>query len=106
MAKSLAKITFILLEKDIDVIVKQITNKMLSLKNYFFDKRQKENAVVKKIGSGPYNLYISTWQFYRDLGFLKYSFMKCQTESNLKRTHDSNKVSRTDVRAKRPPVKI
>ena len=37
-----------LLQKDTDVKVKEITDKMLSLRNYFSDERQKEEDTSKK----------------------------------------------------------
>ena len=54
-----------LLQKDINVTIKQIANGMLSLKNDFSAKRYKEEAAPKKSGSGRKDLYISRWQFYR-----------------------------------------
>lgn len=60
--KSLEKIQILLLE-DIDIAVKQITDKMLSLRNCVSPERQKEEAAAKKSGSGHDDLYISRLQF-------------------------------------------
>ena len=46
-----------LLQKDIDVKVKEITGKMLSLRNYFSAERQKEEDSSKKSESCCDDLY-------------------------------------------------
>ena len=55
--KSLEKIGIVLLQKNIDVKVKEITDKMLSLRNYFSAERQKEEDTSKKSESCCDDLY-------------------------------------------------
>ena len=50
--KSLEKIKGILHENGIEVTVKQITDKIHSLRNYYSAERHKEKAASKKSGSG------------------------------------------------------
>ena len=50
--KLLEKIKGILHENGIEVTVKQITDKINSLRNYYSAGRRKEEAVSKKLGSG------------------------------------------------------
>ena len=80
------KIRSTLIEKGIEVTAKQITDKLLSLRNYYSAERRKE-AAARKSGSGRDDLYQSKWQFYRHLVFLKDTFTPRNTESNYKRSN-------------------
>ena len=85
--KSIEKIRSTLIEKGIEVTAKQITDKLLSLRNYYSAERRKEEAAARKSGSGRDDLYQSKWQFYRHLVFLKDTFTPRNTESNYKRSN-------------------
>ena len=50
--KSIEKIRSTLIEKGIEVTAKQITDKLLSLRNYYSAERRKEEAAARKSGSG------------------------------------------------------
>ena len=81
------KIRSTLTEKGIDATAKQITDKLLSLRNYYSVERRKEEAAARKSGSGRDDLYQSKWQFYIHLVFLKDTFTPRNTESNYKRSN-------------------
>ena len=57
--KSINKIKVILNENRIEVTVKQIIDKIHSLRNYYSAERCKEEAASKKSGSGRDGLYTS-----------------------------------------------
>ena len=57
------KINGILHENGIKVVVKQITDKIHSIRNYYSAERCKE-AASKKSGPGRDDLYTSKWLFF------------------------------------------
>ena len=59
--KSLEKIRGILHGNGIEVTVKQITDKIHSLRDYYSAERHKEEPASKKSGSGRDDLYTSKW---------------------------------------------
>ena len=69
--RSLEKIKGILYVNGIEVTVKQMMDKIHSLRNYYFAERHKEEAASKKSGSGRDDLYISKWLFFQPLSFLR-----------------------------------
>ena len=69
--KSLENIKGFLHENGIEVTVKQITDKIHSLRNYYSAERRKEEAASKKSGSGQDDLYTSKWLFFQPLSFLR-----------------------------------
>ena len=85
--KSIEKIRSTLIEKGIEVTAKQITDKLLSLRNYYSAERRKEEAAARKSRSGRDDLYQSKWQFYRHRVFLKDTFTPRNTESKYKRSN-------------------
>ena len=69
--KLLEKIKSILHEKGIEVTVKQITDKIHSLRNYCSAERREDEAASKKPGSWRDSLYTSKWLFFQSLSFLR-----------------------------------
>ena len=82
--KSLEKIKGILHENGIEVTVKQITDKIHSIRNYYSPERHKEETASKKSGSGQDDLYTSKWPFFQPLLFLIKNLIPQVTETNLK----------------------
>ena len=82
--KSLETIKGTLHENGIEVTVKQMTDKIYSLRNYYSAKRRKEEATSKTSGSGRDDLYTSTWLFFQTLLFLRNNLIPRVTETNLK----------------------
>ena len=74
--KSLEKIKGILPENGIEVTVKQITDKIHSLRNYYSAERRK--------GSARDDLYTSKWLFFQPLSCLRNNLIRRVTEANLK----------------------
>jgi len=68
-AKALEAVRTELHNKGIDVSVKQIQNKFLSLKSYFSRERGKINA-SRKSGAGADEVYDCKWKFFKQLSFL------------------------------------
>ena len=69
--KSLQKIKGILHKNGIEVTVKQITDKIHSLRKNYFAERCKEEVASKKSGSLRDDLYTSKWLFFQPLSFLR-----------------------------------
>ena len=69
--KLLEKIKSILHEKGIEVTVKQITDKIHSLRNYCSAKRRENEGASKKPGSWRDSLSTSKWLFFQSLSFLR-----------------------------------
>ena len=69
--KSSEKIKSILHENGIKATVKQITDKIHSLRNYFSAERLKEETASKKSGSGRDDFYTSKWLFSQPPSFLR-----------------------------------
>ena len=82
--KSLEKIKGILHENGTEVTVKQITDKIHSIRNYYSPERHKEETASKKSGSGQDDLYRSKWLFFQPLLFLIKNLIPQVTETNLK----------------------
>ena len=87
--KSLHKIKGILHENGIEVTVKQITDKIHSLRKNYFAERCKEEAASKKSGSLRDDLYTSKWLFFQPLSFLRNNLILRVTEK-LKMTSNGN----------------
>lgn len=68
-AKALEAVRTELHNKGMDVSVKQIQNKFLSLKSYFSRERGKINA-SRKSGAGADEVYDCKWKFFKQLSFL------------------------------------
>ena len=83
--KNMNKLKDELLENGVEVTVDQISKKMVSLKNHFSSEKRKIEAASTKSGSGTGDLYVTKWQYYRHLLFLKDNFTPKATETNLKR---------------------
>ena len=83
--KSLENLKAILHENGIEVTVKQIMDKIHSLRNYYSAERRKEEAASKKSGSGRDDLYKSKWLFFQPLSFLRNNLILRVTETKLKR---------------------
>ena len=79
--KSSEKIKSILHENGIKATVKQITDKIHSLRNYFSADRLKEEAASKKSGSGRDNLHTSKWLFSQPPSFLRNNLIPQVTET-------------------------
>ena len=79
------KIKGILHENGIEVTVKQVPDKIHSLRNYYSAERRKEEAATKKSDPGQDDLYISKWLFFQPLSFLRNNLIPRVTETNLKR---------------------
>ena len=84
-AKNLGKVQQQSQEKEFEAKAKQISKKMVVMKNYFSAEKRKSEAFATKSGSGREDIYILKWQFYRHLLFLKDNFTPKATESNIKR---------------------
>ena len=65
--------------------MKQITDKIHSIKNCYSTERHKEEAASKNSGSGRDDLYTSKWLFFQPLSFLRNNSIPRVTETNLKR---------------------
>ena len=65
--------------------MKQITDKIHSIKNCYSTERHKEEAASKNSGSGRDDLYTSKWLFFQPLSFLRNNLIPRVTETNLKR---------------------
>ena len=83
--KSLEKIKGILHENGIEVTVKQIPDKIHSIRNYYSPERCKEETASKKSCSGQDDLYTSKWLFFQPPLFLIKNLIPRVTETNLKR---------------------
>ena len=64
--------------------MKQITDKIHSIKNCYSTERHKEEAASKNSGSGRDDLYTSKWLFFQPLSFLRNNLIPRVTETNLK----------------------
>ena len=84
--ESLEKIRGILHENGIEATVKQIMNKIHSLRDYYLAQRDKEEAASKKSDSGRDDLYTSKWLFFQPLSFLRNNLIPRLTETNLKQS--------------------
>ena len=106
--KNLDKVQQQLQEKGFEATTKQISEKMVVLKNYFSAEKRKSEASARKSASGREDIYIPKWQFYRHLLFLKDNFTPKATESNIKRksseecpSNNKAKVSKTNLEISR-----
>ena len=88
--KSLEKIKCILHENGIEVTVKQITDKIHSLRNYYSAERRKEEAASKRSGFGRDDLYTSKWLFFQPLSFLRNNSNTSINRNKLKTTSNEN----------------
>ena len=69
-------------EHDVSVTIKQISDKLTSLRTYYgAEKRKVESS--KRSGAGRKDLQFSKWRFFEHLHFLADSFPPRKTESNL-----------------------
>ena len=68
--KLLEKIKGILYENGIEVTVKQIMDKIHSIRNFYSAERRKEEVASKKSGSGQDDLYTSKWLYFQPPPFL------------------------------------
>ena len=100
--KSLENIKGFLHENGIEVTVKQITDKIHSLRNYYSAERRKEEAASKKSGSGQDDLYTSKWLFFQPLSFLRNNVIPRVTETNLKRTQVETTQNPREGKISRP----
>ena len=85
---------------------KQISEKMIALKNYFSAEKRKSEASARKSGSGREDIYIPKWQFYRHLHFLKDNFTPKATESNIKRKSSEECPSDNKVKVSKSNLEI
>ena len=100
--KALASIQTSLMENDINVSTKQISNKLSSLKVYFCKERSKiKNS--RKSGSGTEDIYKTRWKFYSELQFLDEFITPRQTVSTFTATRNEEDpfTSPPSVRQKR-----
>ena len=102
-SKALEFIRGKLSESSIIVTSKQISDKLTSLRTYFWaEKRKMESS--KKSGAGRNELYFSKWRFYEPLMFLSDSFTPRQTESSYsaqENSYPSQETTPNSARAKR-----
>ena len=78
---------------EIHVPVKELSKKMVGLRSYYGQLKQKVNS-SKKSGAGTDKIFQPQWPFYDDMdSFLKDFVTPCPTESNLE------KVSRAGVQS-------
>ena len=103
-AKNLGKVVQQLQEKGFEATTKQISEKMVVLKNYFSAEKRKSEASARKSGSSREDIYIPKWQFYRHLLFVKDNFTPNATESNIRResseecpSNNKAKVSKSNL---------
>ena len=82
--------------------MKQITDKIHSLRNYYSAKRHKEEAASKKSGSGQDDLYTSKWLFLQPLSFLRNNLIPPVTETKLKRPQMETMQSPREGKISRP----
>ena len=80
----LEKIKGILHENGIEVTVKQVPDKIHSLRNYYSAERRKEEAATKKSDPGQDDLYISKWLFFQPLLFLRNNLIPRVTDLKWK----------------------
>ena len=64
--------------------MKQITDNIHSLINYYSAERCKGEAAIEKSCSGRDKLYTSKWLFFQPLPFLRNNLIPLVTEINLK----------------------
>ena len=105
-AKNLGKVQQQLQEKGFEATTKQISEKMVVLKNYFSAEKRKSEASARKSGSGREDIYIPKWQFYRHLLFLKDNFTPKATESNVKRKSSEERPSNSKAKASKSNLEI
>ena len=81
--KTLSTVQLLLAGRGIEATVKQISEKLTNLKNYYGgQKRLVENS--KTSGAGTDQIYQTTWKFFDNLHFLSDAFTPRQTHSNMK----------------------
>ena len=105
-AKNLVKVQQQLQEKGFEATTKQISEKMVVLKNYFSAEKRKSEASARKSGSGREDIYIPKWQFYRHLLFLKDNFTLKATESNVKRKSSEECPSNSKAKVSKSNLEI
>ena len=101
-AKNLGKLQ----EKGFEATTKQISEKMVVLKNYVSAEKRKCEASARKSGSGREDTYIPKWQFYRHLLFLKDNFTPKATESNIKRKSSEEYPSNNKAKVSKSNLEI
>ena len=85
---------------------KQISEKMIALKNYFSAEKRNSEVSARRSGSGREDIYIPKWQFYRHLLFLKDNFTPKATESNIKRKSSEECPSDNKVKVSKSNLEI
>ena len=105
-AKNLGKVQQQSQEKGFEATTKQISEKMVVLKNYSSAEKRKSESSARKSGSGREDIYIPKWQFFRDLLFLEDNFTLKATESNIKRKSSEECSSNNKAKVSKSSLEI